>query len=202
MPQKHDRPAAKPFAVNVLTITAITLACLLAGAYVVYKIVVGGVAGNGAPLPVPHPPAAMETTVLGTTDYSGILNTLDGTPVAMSSFVGKVIFLNFWASWCPPCIAELPNIQRLYRTTGGDIVFLLVSTEAPEDIRAFMHQRNYDFPVYIAERSLLDAFGVTAFPATYVLGRGGRILFKHMGAARWDDPAFVRYLRNLAQNPS
>lgn len=204
MPRKNDRPAAKPFAVNVLTITAITLACLMVGAYAVYKIVVGEGEKERAPLPVPHPPAASEAAVLGTFDYSGTVKTLDGNEVMMSTFKGKAVFINFWASWCPPCIAELPNIQRLCGTMKGndDIAFLMISTEDAKNIRAFMDQRRYDFPVYVAKNELLNAFGVTAYPATFVLNRSGGILFKHMGAAKWDDPAFMEYLRNLARSAS
>jgi thiol-disulfide isomerase/thioredoxin len=204
MPRKNDRPAAKPFAVNVLTITAITLACLMIGAYAVYKIVVGEGEKAGAPLPVPHPPPASETAVLGTFDYSGAVKALDGTETKMSTFKGKVVFLNFWASWCPPCIVELPNIQRLCGMMAGNanIVFLMVSTEDKKNIQAFMDQRNYDFPAYIAENRLLNTFRVTAYPATFVLNRSGQIIFKHMGAAKWDDPAFMEYLQDLARNPS
>ena len=204
MPRKNDRPAAKPFAVNVLTITAITLACLMVGAYAVYKIVVGEGEKEGAPLPVPRPPAASEAAVLGTFDYSGTVKTLDGNEVMMSTFKGKAVFINFWASWCPPCIAELPNIQHLSGIMKGndDIAFLMISTEDAKNIRAFMDQRKYDFPVYVAKNELLNAFGVTAYPATFVLNRSGQILFKHMGAAKWDDPAFVEYLRNLARSAS
>ena len=122
----------------------------------------------------------------------------------MSTFKGKAVFINFWASWCPPCIAELPNIQRLCDMMKGndDIAFLMISTEDAKNIRAFMDQRRYDFPVYVAKNELLNAFGVTAYPATFVLNRSGGILFKHMGAAKWDDPAFMAYLRNLARSAS
>jgi len=203
MPRKNDRAAEKPFAVSVLAITAITLACLVIGAYAVYKIVVGKDASEGVPLPAPSLPSASNTATLGTFDYSSAVKTLDGKEKALTTLKGKVVFLNFWASWCPPCIAELPDIQRLHSMTADsdDIVLLLVTTEDAESIRMFMARRNYDFPVYIARNQLLDAFSVKAYPATFVLDRNGVIRFKHMGAAKWTTPAFLDYLRDLVKNP-
>lgn len=204
MPRKNNKPAAKPFAVNVLTITAITLACLMIGAYAVYEMVVGEGGKESAPLPVPHAPPVSETSMLGTFDYNGTLTRLDGTEIKMSTFKGRVVFLNFWASWCPPCIVELPNIQRLHGTMAGNdgIAFLMVSTENAKTIRGFMDQRNYDFPAYIAKNKLLNDLRVTAYPATFILNRSGQIVFKHMGAAKWDDPAFIKYLNDLTRDPS
>ncbi|WP_373498920.1 TlpA family protein disulfide reductase [Desulfococcus sp.] len=202
MPRKNDKPAG-PFAVNTLTITAITLIGLMVGAYVIYSLVVRGNGTGEAPLPLPRPPAASETADLGAFDYSSAVTSLDGTETSMSAFKGKVIFLNFWASWCPPCIVELPSIQRLHdgMKEAGDIAFLMVSTEEARNIRAFLDQRRYDFPVYIGDNRLLNAFRVSAYPATFVLDRRGRIVFKHMGAAKWDDKAFMAYLDQLARNP-
>jgi len=204
MPRKNSRSTAKPLAVNVLTITAITLACLMIGAWAVYKMVVGGGETEGAPLPVPHAPPAAEAPVLGTFSYDGTLKTVDGRETKISTFKGKVVFLNFWASWCPPCIVELPNIQRLYGMMAGNdgIAFLMISTEDAKNIQAFMDQRDYDFPVYIAKNKLLNQLRVTAYPATFVLSRSGQIVFKHMGAAKWDDPAFRQFLHDLTRNPT
>ncbi|AOY58164.1 MULTISPECIES: TlpA family protein disulfide reductase [Desulfococcus] len=204
MPRKNDSAAEKPFAVSTLTITAITLACLVIGAYALYKIVVGKDGSESVPLPAPPLPSASKTTDLDTFDYNGAVTDLDGTEKALSTLKGKVVFLNFWASWCPPCIAELPDIQRLHRMTADSdgIVLLLVTTEDAESVRTFMARRDYDFPVYIARNPLLDAFRVKAYPATFVLDRKGGIRFKHMGAAKWDTPAFLDYLRDLAGNPS
>lgn len=204
MPRKNDPPAARPFAINTLAITAITLIGLLAGGYILYTLVFEQRGTGEPPLPPPRIPAATETSAAGTFDYSGSVASLDGAETAMAALQGKVVFLNFWASWCPPCIVELPSIQRLHAAMGGsgDFAFLMVTTESAGRIRPFLAERGYDFPVYIADNRLLNAFQVSAYPATFVLDRSGRIVFKHMGAARWDDAGFRAFLEQLARNPA
>lgn len=204
MPRKHQTPVPGAFAISPLAITAITLIGLLAGAFILYNLVFEKHGTGDPPLPRPRIPAATETAVPGAFDYTGSVASLDGAETAMSSFRGKVVFLNFWASWCPPCIVELPSIQRLHAGMGGsgEIAFLMVTTETAGRIRPFLAERGYDFPVYIADNRLLNAFQVSAYPATFVLDRSGRVVFRHMGAAKWDDPEFKAFLEHLARNPS
>lgn len=138
------------------------------------------------------------TPPLGRADYDWSLRTLAGEPVDLGTYRGRVLFINMWATWCPPCVAELASIGRLrdsLRTT--DTAFLLVSPEQPEPVAAFMKRYRYDLPVFLEASPMPDAFGLRALPTTYVVDRAGNIVVRHRGAADWDRDAVRDLLRSL-----
>jgi thiol-disulfide isomerase/thioredoxin len=131
-------------------------------------------------------------------DYGLKLTHLDGTPLDADTLRGHVVFLNFWATWCGPCRAEMPAIQRLYEKTGGDgVTFLAVSDEKGETISAFLKKNTYSFPVYRITGKRPRVYQTAGIPATFILTPDGRIAFKHVGAARWDDDATIAFLKYL-----
>jgi thiol-disulfide isomerase/thioredoxin len=127
------------------------------------------------------------------------LKARDGRDAALADFRGKAIFLNIWATWCPPCVAELPAIERLAANPKlKDVAFLAVSTEDLATIQGFARSRDLKVPVYAADPEGVPPIFVTdAIPATFLIAPDGRIATAQLGAAEWDDPAVVDYLARL-----
>lgn len=117
------------------------------------------------------------------------LQTLDGEEAKLSDFRGKPVFVNFWATWCPPCRAEMPDMQKLY--DGMDIEILAVNlthTEKSEEgVAAFVEDMGLTFPVPMdVEGDLASAYNVKAYPTSYLLDAEGKIRFIAYGAMNYD----------------
>lgn len=119
-------------------------------------------------------------------DYNWKLVDDEGNSLDFSEAKGKVVFVSFWATWCPPCIAEMPNIEKLYQDYKNDVVFLLVSNEEQEVISTFKEKKGYDFKVYSSVTKHPDAFETRSIPRTYILDRKGTIVVDKSGAADWN----------------
>ncbi len=136
-------------------------------------------------------------------DYSWRMRALDGRTVALEEFRGRVVFLNVWATWCRPCVAELASIQAAADSLAGDdVVFLLVAPEGRRSVERFVRRRGLRLPVLLEHDPIPALFGLRAIPTTYVVGRDGRIALRHRGAAAWDAPAAIAALRSLAAEPA
>ncbi|NIP73178.1 MAG: TlpA family protein disulfide reductase [Gammaproteobacteria bacterium] len=137
----------------------------------------------------PRPPA------IRLPDARGRLHEVEG-------YRGRVTVVNFWATWCPPCVAEIPSLNRLRRAMA-DEPFVLISinyAEPAEVIRAFMDEVEVDYPVLIDEDGRVAArWGVLVFPSTFVIGPGGAIRYGVNAAIRWDAPPVIAALRRLAE---
>jgi thiol-disulfide isomerase/thioredoxin len=138
-------------------------------------------------------------------DFGWDLHSLDGAAVDPAALRGKVIFLNRWATWCPPCVAELPSIVSLREKVGarlgaraGEVCFLCVSSEPPSKLLGFRKIDELGLPAYVLKGAVPAMFETQAIPATFILDRQGQIVVKHIGAASWDDPSCVDYLVSLA----
>jgi thiol-disulfide isomerase/thioredoxin len=136
---------------------------------------------------------------LGEGDYLWSLNRGDGETLQFTNLKGKVVFLNFWATWCPPCVAELPEIQRAYEKHGQDVAFLLVTDQETGVVEAFMEKHGYELPVYYLSSGLPEVFNHRSIPTTYILSKDGRIVSRKTGAVNWDskatDQMFERLIR-------
>ena len=127
----------------------------------------------------------------------------DGNEVSLSDFAGKPVVINFWAIWCSPCKAELPDFQEAYEKYGEDVEFLFVEVvnwrgESVADVQAFMHQNGYDFPVYYDVASEAEAVcGVASIPFSIFIGRDGKIAHTYLGAI----PEFLlnQYIQSILQ---
>jgi thiol-disulfide isomerase/thioredoxin len=110
-----------------------------------------------------------------------------------------VVFLNFWATWCPPCVGEMPSIQRLYDTLKDEegVVFVCVSDEEPDTVRKFVEEKGYTFPVYTMEGERPEDFRGRGIPTTFILSQDGKISFRHIGSAKWDDQSSIDFIKNL-----
>ena len=148
-------------------------------------------------------PPALAAQDLGPIDLAWRVQQLDGPQMDMAQAKGKVVFLNFWEHWCPPCVAEMPSIQRLrQKVEGADVLVLPVFQDSPTATRQFIKQRAITMPVYHVEGSLPGDIVPEGIPTTYIIGKDGHVVFRQVGSARWDDDSVVAFLRALAAKGS
>ncbi len=130
---------------------------------------------------------------------------LDGKMVRLREKRGKVIFLNIWASWCPPCIEEMPSIQKLHKVFEGEkfeILAVSIDEAGAEAVAPFMKNHGLTFPVLIDPKSSIQyAYGTTGVPESFVIDKNGVLLMKFKGPADWATPDALRYFRELIQRP-
>jgi thiol-disulfide isomerase/thioredoxin len=127
------------------------------------------------------------------------LLTLDGRPANLRQFRGKAVLVNLWASWCPPCLAEMPGLQALYQKTDtSKVAFVLISLDAnPAKARALLKRKGYTLPVYFPAAPLPAPFDSPSIPSTVILTPDGRLADRHDGMADYDTPAFKAALEKL-----
>lgn len=151
---------------------------------------------------VMHRPAVLPENrqpLLTEQDYDWKLADMDGNTVSFRAFRGKVVFLSLWATWCPPCRAEMPNIQRLYDDYAGRLVMILASQEEPGQIRRFLEEQDYELPVYRLVQNPPEKLRASSIPTTYLITGDGRITVRKTGAARWDGAFFRSYLDTVLE---
>ncbi|MCC5931620.1 MAG: TlpA family protein disulfide reductase [Cyclobacteriaceae bacterium] len=133
--------------------------------------------------------------------YAMILQNTDGEFINMEDFKNKVVFMNIWATWCPPCIAEMPDIQALYdrlKTDNIPVEFIMLSVdEDPEKAFAFARKRQYTFPVYSSTGKLPDVYKSPAIPTTFVISPQGNIVARREGMAKYNTKKFRQFLKDL-----
>jgi thiol-disulfide isomerase/thioredoxin len=129
--------------------------------------------------------------------YNWQLETLAGERANLSSSEGKVILINFWATWCAPCVAEMPSLQDLYNEYQDTVDFYFVSMESPSRVGAFMEKKGYNFPVYIPKQQVPEAIESYSLPTTYVISKDGKIAVDKTGAANWNSEKTKRLLDDL-----
>jgi len=141
-------------------------------------------------------------------DYSAF--TLDGDTVSLAAYHGDVTVLNIWATWCRPCVKEMPALERLHQQLGGaGLRIVAVSVDAPSggfgalgqpggDVRAFTEQFGLTFDIlHDPSGRIQSAYQVHGLPTTFIIDRAGRIHRKILGIREWDGPEYVDSLRTL-----
>src|SRR5690606_18174257 len=131
--------------------------------------------------------------------YDWDLQDLEGNAFNFKDAQGKVILLNFWATWCPPCIAEMPSMQALYNDFGDQVVFVFVSQEPKEKIQGFLEKHNYNFPVYQAVSTPPSTFSYKSIPQSYLIDKAGTIVIDKNGAANWNSDSVRQTLTSLLE---
>ena len=126
-----------------------------------------------------------------------------GNTVSLSDFRGKVVFLNFWATWCPPCVIEMPSMQKLHRRFK-DKNFVMVainSQETDAQVKSFFDKYKLSFSALLDSSGEVGTwFDVNAFPTTFVLDKQGRIIGRALGPREWDSQASVALFDYLIDN--
>lgn len=120
-------------------------------------------------------------------------------PVSLSDFRGQVVFLNIWATWCPPCRAEMPGIQNLYDIVDEqDVAFVMLATDR-EFAKAvqFKKDNGFTFPIYRLGQNLPTELNTSSIPATFVFDKSGAIQMTHEGMAKYNTDKFKEFLNSL-----
>lgn len=134
-------------------------------------------------------------------DFS--LQDLNGKKFGLNQFKGKVIFINFWATWCGPCKEEMPSMEVLHRQfKGKNFVLLAVSVDygGQKLVKEFIHKYQYTFPVLIDPKcKTLDLFQVKGIPATFLIDKKGRMVGKAIGPRNWESPEVVSLINLLIE---
>jgi len=116
---------------------------------------------------------------------------LGGGNAELSSYKGKIVILNFWATWCPPCRAEMPSMETLYQRFKNEGLEIL-AVDIGEDtgtVRNFIQNSKYTFPVLLDSSGRVSrTYGIQAIPTSFILDRGGKIIAKVTGSIHWDTP--------------
>ena len=123
-----------------------------------------------------------------------------GREISAADLRGKIVFVNFWATWCPPCIAEMPSIQKLYDQFKGNesFVFLLVDVDhQPQKSREFLRARGMDLPLYFPGTGIERSLYSGSLPTTAVIDKNGNIVFHETGANDFSNTKFAEFLKSL-----
>jgi peroxiredoxin len=195
-----------------VVLAAAILAVVAAGA-------VGLLASEKTP-PADAPAAGRATTLApSTADVDALLRQLDlvkppraraaggfalpalhGGTVSLAEYRGKIVLLNFWATWCPPCLEEMPAMERLWRT-HKDAGFVLVAVSVdrdPKKVAPFVAEHKLTFPVALdTSMSAAERYGVRALPASFILGKDGVLTALALGPRPWDSKASHRLVQAM-----
>jgi thiol-disulfide isomerase/thioredoxin len=132
-----------------------------------------------------------------------VVQTIDGKTIDLQQQKGKVVFINFWATWCPPCLAEMPTVNDFYEKVKSDtnIVFLTIDIDNRlNNSSAFMKKQGYQMPVYSSNLDGLPAtFYSGTIPTTLVIDKRGLVVFNHAGKASYDGDEFAKFVLGLTK---
>lgn len=156
------------------------------------------------------PEEAQVLASMGLEQVRGAPNLLDftlpdltGKKVQLASLKGKVILVNFWATWCPPCRAEMPGMEKLYQSLKDNPDFVMLAVDSQEDpatVKTFIEKNKYHFPVLLDQAGAVTAqYSVRAYPTTYVIDRQGRVIGGVVGAHAWETAETLKGLQKLLQ---
>ena len=126
---------------------------------------------------------------------------LDGKMVSLSNYQGHVVLVNIWATWCPPCVDEMPSMERLYqelKDENFEIVAISIDQMGAEAVAPFMKKNNLSFTALLdPEGTIKSTYQITGVPESFIVNKKGILVEKIIGPRNWADPAAVRYLRDL-----
>lgn len=130
-----------------------------------------------------------------------VVSLANGTPLKLSELKGKVVLLNFWATWCPPCREEIPSMMKLNGfMTGKPFQMVAVSIDegGKKDIEAFFKETGFSLPVYLDESGASSkSYGITGVPESFIIDKKGVLVKKIIGGAAWDSPEVVAFIEGL-----
>ncbi|RRO25117.1 TlpA disulfide reductase family protein [Flavobacteriaceae bacterium 14752] len=130
-------------------------------------------------------------------NYNLVLKDLNGQTVNLNQSQNKPVFINFWATWCAPCLAEMPDLDELHKTFKDDVDFYFVSQESEKVLNKFITSKKYNLPVFIQQSQLPQPLNNDAIPSTYLIHPNGEIIAKAKGAAKWNDEEIHQMIKNM-----
>ena len=145
-------------------------------------------------------PEEMDVTTIDFESNMLLFNDLEGNEFSLRDFENKVLFINYWATWCNPCLAEMPNMAELYNQykENDNIVFLYLSKEDADTIIDYIPKDDSlgQLPIYKVVTDD-DLFSTRGIPTTFIVNRNGEIVIKDVGSAVWNDQSVIDYLDKL-----
>lgn len=143
--------------------------------------------------------------MLSDSDYQFAMQTTGGETVSLSDYRGDVVFVNVWASWCPPCVAEMPTIETLYENVSSheNIKFILLSMDEDHQKAVdFMEGKEFPMPYYFPASGLPNKFRSQYLPTTYIISKEGQIIYKKEGIADYSSTSFAQWMIEQAEKSS
>lgn len=135
-------------------------------------------------------------------EYGFTIQKPDGTAIDFNEYRGKTVFINMWATWCGPCRAEMPSIQKLYESVGSDsIQFVMLSIDREDDlekVKQYVTSKGFTFPVFMAG-GLPEQLQVKIIPSTFVISPAGEIVYEKSGLADYDTNKFRKFLYKVSR---
>lgn len=128
------------------------------------------------------------------------IEALNGYTMPFGSLEGKPVVVNFWATWCPPCRAELPGLQDLYKEYKGKVHFAFLSDETAPVIKKFIQDHQYQDMPFFRYQSVPKDFATQSIPATFIISPDGKVVLEKKGAARWDSDKVKSILDDLLKS--
>lgn len=118
---------------------------------------------------------------------------LEGESLDSDLFKNKIVILNLWATWCNPCIKEMPDLMKMQEELPDGFVLLLASDEDQEKIQNFKERRGFDLK-FLQIQTSMESLGVYSLPTTFIIGKDGQLLETLVGARKWDSPKQIEHL--------
>ena len=151
-----------------------------------------------------RPPSEVpKSVVVGDQAPDFQLEDTKGSKISLSGLRGKVVLVNFWATWCPPCIEEMPSMERLNEVMGNDdFVMLAINTEqnGRSVVADFLKKNPYTFPILLDDKGdVQKRYGVFKFPESFIVGKDGKVVEKIIGPLDWSSAKTITYLKGLAK---
>ncbi len=146
---------------------------------------------------LPQLEASVGNESAGSSDAADVTN---GQRIALSSFSGRVVLVNFWATWCEPCEREMPAMERLYQTfPREDFELIAVAIDdKEEDVRAFQERYRLSFPILLdLDQAVYGSYQTMGVPESLLLDRDGRIVERYVGPREWDAGEYIDRIREL-----
>jgi len=130
-------------------------------------------------------------------NYNWALVNREGRSIDFKSMKGKVVLVNFWATWCPPCVAEMPGMQDLYDKYGDRVEFIFIARDEKDRVQRFISKNDYSFPVYFESSAPPEELRSNSLPTTYLIDQAGQIRVDKTGAADWNSAKVHDLLEEL-----
>lgn len=123
-----------------------------------------------------------------------------GSDVSLSDYEGKFVLLNFWATWCPPCVKEMPALNRLHNKLNGNNGLEVVGVHvgpALATVKQFLKDKPVDFDIVIDKNMSLSSWQVSGLPTTFLISPSGKLIYKATGEREWDSDEMVEFIRGI-----